>query len=103
MSMLGSEGFEFDGDEYTVTLKFDDDGTYDGVDGIAAVRYGTVADTGIGAHVAEIVVTNLGHNEATAIWWSLTEQQRDVLHQRCLEDAQLSRQSEDNDSVWAAF
>ena len=90
MSMLGSEGFEYDGEEYTVTLKFDDDGTYDGVDGVARVM-----DDNSGIF--------LGHNEATAIWWSLTEQQRDVLHQRCLEDAQLSRQSEDNDSVWAAF
>lgn len=96
MSMLGSEGFEYDGEEYTVTLKFDDDGTYDGVDGIAAVSYNHDS-------VSQPEYAPLGHNEATAIWWSLTEQQRDVLHQRCLEDAQLSRQSEDNDSVWAAF
>lgn len=98
MSMLGSEGFEFDGEEYTVTLKFDDDGTYDGLDELERVWW-SLTDTAIARKESQRV----GHNEATAIWWSLTEQQRDVLHQRCLEDAQLSRQSEDNDSVWAAF
>lgn len=96
MSMLGSEGIEWEGEEYTVTLKFDDDGTYDGVDRITGPWKPHSAP---GWKHAE----DLGHNEATAIWWSLTEQQRDVLHQRCLEDAQLSRQAEDNDSVWAAF
>lgn len=93
MTMLGSEGFEYEGEEYTVTLKFDDDGTYDGVDAVELVT-----NDGPGE-----LKSPLGHNEATAIWWSLTEQQRDVLYQRCLEDAQASRQDVDNDSAWAAF
>ena len=94
MTMLGSEGFEYEGEEYTVTLKFDDDGTYDGLDCIILVPPGVPC----ACHGDP-----LGHNEATAIWWSLTEQQREVLHERCLEDAQLSRQADEGDSVWAAF
>ncbi len=88
MTMLGSEGFEFEGEEYTVTLKFEADGTYDGLEGIyQAGDYGLT----------------LSRETATAIWWGLTEQQRDVLHERCLENAQLTRQADEGDSVWAAF
>lgn len=97
MTMLGSEGFEYEGEEYTVTLRFDSEGTYEGVDFLQHITYPPVQGG------EAVCMTPVSHNEATAIWWGLTEQQRDVLHQRCLEDAQLSRQADDGDSVWACF
>lgn len=93
--MLGSEGFEFEGEEYTVTLKFEDDGTYEGVESIGVPVYSS--------RMVLVETRPLSRESATTIWWGLTEQQRDVLHERCLEDAQLTRQADEGDSVWAAF
>lgn len=92
--MLGSEGFELDGEEYTATLRFAADGTYEGVAYI--LPFVKLDVTGRCHYGAE-----LPRERATEVWWSLTEQQRDVIHQRCLEDAMLSEQ--DSDEAWAAF
>ena len=93
MTMLGSEGFEYDGREYTATLRFAADGAYEGVSSENQPIY-----PGNGT-----VLRELSREEATEIWWGLTFQQREVITDRCWEDAKLSEQGADAGTVWAAF
>ncbi len=70
--MLGCTGLE----NLTICLCFDADGTYGGLDSIRED------------------LIEMGYNEALAVWYALTEIERDRLKAEAWEDACLSEQDE---------